>query len=165
MSLFVNNSVQAAVLYPGTNRDLRVEDRDLWQPAPDQVQIAIAVTGLCGSDLHYYTHGRNGDFAVRQDLVLGHEAAGVITAVGRNVGGLKVGQRVAIEAGIFCRQCSFCVKGRYNLCKTMKFCSSASVFPHSDGTLRERMNHPAYVVHPYVFVCVLRFVYPYGSLC
>ncbi|KAF5314743.1 hypothetical protein D9611_007070 [Ephemerocybe angulata] len=142
-------NISAAVLYPGSGRDLRVEDRDIWGPNPTEVQIAVAATGLCGSDLHYYAHGRNGDFMVKQHIVLGHEAAGVVTAVGSDVlEGIRVGDRVAIEAGIYCRQCSFCEKKRYNLCKSMKFCSSASVFPHFDGTLRERMNHPAFVVHP-----------------
>jgi L-iditol 2-dehydrogenase len=101
--------------------------------------------------VHYFAHGRNGDFKVRQDFVLGHEAGGVVTAVGSAVSNVSVGQRVAIEAGIYCRTCEFCKSGRYNLCKQMKFCSSASVFPHNDGTLQTKMNHPAFVVHPYVF--------------
>lgn len=92
-------------------------------------------------------HGRNGDFAVRAPLVLGHEAAGVVTAIGAGVNNFTVGQRVAIEAGVFCRTCSYCEKGRYNLCKSMRFCSSAAVYPHADGTLQTRMNHPAYVLH------------------
>jgi L-iditol 2-dehydrogenase len=95
-------------------------------------------------------HGRNGDFAVRAPLVLGHEAAGVVTAIGSGVTNFTIGQRVAIEAGVYCRTCSYCEKGRYNLCKSMRFCSSASVFPHADGTLQTRMNHPSYVLHPYV---------------
>lgn len=95
-------------------------------------------------------HGRNGDFAVRAPLVLGHEAAGVVTAIGPGVTNLALGQRVAIEAGIMCRNCDYCKKGRYNLCKKMRFCSSASVFPHADGTLQGKMNHPAHVLHPYV---------------
>jgi len=107
------------------------------------------------SIVHYYKHGRNGDFAVRQPLVLGHEAAGIVTAVGAGVTDLYVGQRVAIEAGIMCRACKFCRDGRYNLCKSMRFCSSASAFPHVDGTLQSRMNHPAHVLHPYVLVKIL----------
>lgn len=138
----------AAVLYGP--RDVRVEDRLLWPPAKGHAQVAVVATGLCGSDLHYYSHGRNGDFAVRAPLVLGHEAAGIVTAVSRDVSDhlLKVGQRVAIEAGISCRTCSFCESGRYNLCKNMRFCSSAARFPHVDGTLQTRINHPAHVLHP-----------------
>ncbi|KAF8955323.1 chaperonin 10-like protein [Flammula alnicola] len=120
--------------------DIRLEDRVLWPPSSGRVQVKVVSTGLCGSDLHYYTHGRNGDFAVRAPLVLGHEAAGIVTAVAPGVTNFKVGQRVAIEAGISCRACSFCDSGRYNL--------SAARFPHIDGTLQTHMNHPAHALHP-----------------
>ncbi|KAH9836254.1 GroES-like protein [Rhodofomes roseus] len=139
-------SQHAAVLHGA--KDLRLEERTLWPPQQGHAQVAVVATGLCGSDLHYYTHGRNGDFVVQQPLVLGHEAAGIVTAVGPGVKHLVPGQRVAIEAGIMCNNCSYCHKGRYNLCKNMRFCSSAKTFPHSDGTLQDRMNHPAHVLHP-----------------
>jgi threonine dehydrogenase-like Zn-dependent dehydrogenase len=100
--------------------------------------------------VHYYLEGRNGDFALQAPLVLGHEAAGVITAVGPGVKNLVPGQRVAIEAGIMCKECNYCQVGRYNLCKGMRFASSAKTFPHLDGTLQDRMNHPAHVIHPWV---------------
>ncbi|KAI0316373.1 GroES-like protein [Amylostereum chailletii] len=136
----------AAVLHGA--KDLRIEQRSLWPPQPGHAQVAVISTGLCGSDLHYYLHGRNGDFALQAPMVLGHEAAGIVTAVGPGVHHLVPGQRVAIEAGIMCNDCSFCSKGRYNLCKSLRFASSAKTFPHLDGTLQERMNHPAHVLHP-----------------
>ncbi|KDQ58471.1 hypothetical protein JAAARDRAFT_206389 [Jaapia argillacea MUCL 33604] len=138
---------QNAVVLHGP-KDLRVEDRTLWPPRYNEAQVAVVATGLCGSDLHYYMHGRNGDFAVQAPMVLGHEAAGVVTAVGPGVRNVVPGQRVAIEAGIMCNNCTYCSKGRYNLCKGMRFCSSAKTFPHLDGTLQSRMNHPASVLHP-----------------
>ncbi|PPR02004.1 hypothetical protein CVT24_011127 [Panaeolus cyanescens] len=142
----------AAVLHGP--RDIRVKDRRIGQPMLEEVQVKIVSTGLCGSDLHYYKDGRNGDFAVRSPLVLGHEAAGVVTAVGLNAKGkFTVGQRVAIEAGIYCRQCNYCTSGRYNLCKQMRFCSSAARNPHVDGTLQQYMNHPAYCLHPLPDAC------------
>lgn len=98
--------------------------------------------------MHYYLDGRNGDFALQAPFVLGHEAAGVVTAVGPGVKHLVPGQRVAIEAGIMCKACNYCKAGRYNLCKDMRFASSAKTFPHLDGTLQDRMNHPAHVIHP-----------------
>lgn len=100
--------------------------------------------------VHYYLHARNGDFAVQSPLVLGHESTGLVTAVGPGVHGISVGQRVAIEPGIMCKTCRYCIEGRYNLCKNMRFCSSAKTFPHTDGMLQERINHPASVLHPYV---------------
>ncbi|KAL0577201.1 hypothetical protein V5O48_004799 [Marasmius crinis-equi] len=140
----------AAVLHGP--RDLRVESRALFPPHHGECQVQVLATGLCGSDLHYFLAGRNGDFAIQAPLVLGHEAAGVITALGPGVAAqypnLRVGTRVAIEAGVMCRNCKYCSTGRYNLCKGLRFCSSAKTFPHLDGTLQEKMNHPAHVLHP-----------------
>ncbi|KAF9787791.1 GroES-like protein [Thelephora terrestris] len=136
----------AAVLYGP--KDLRYEERTLWPPRPNEAQVKVVATGLCGSDLHYYVHGRNGDFALQAPLVLGHESAGIVTAVGSGVKNLVVGQRVAIEAGVMCNSCGYCTKGRYNLCKGLRFASSAKTFPHLDGTLQQYMNHPAHVLHP-----------------
>jgi hypothetical protein len=100
--------------------------------------------------VHYYTHGRNGDFVLQSPLVLGHESAGIITAVGPGVTAFKVGQRVAIEPGVFCKKCRYCLDGRYNLCENMRFASSAKSYPHLDGTLQGRMNHPIECLHAYV---------------
>ncbi|CAK5274709.1 unnamed protein product [Mycena citricolor] len=146
MSPMALSSQTAAVLYGA--KDLRLEDRTLWPPQAGQAQVAVLATGLCGSDLHYYLHGRNGDFALQAPLVLGHESSGVVTALGPGVKNLVVGQRVAIEAGVMCNKCSYCDSGRYNLCKDMRFCSSAKTFPHLDGTLQTHMNHPASLLHP-----------------
>jgi len=136
----------AVVLYGP--KDLRLEERPQWPPRQNEAQVAVMATGLCGSDLHYYLHGRNGDFAVQAPMVLGHEAAGIVTAVGPGVRHLVPGQRVAIEAGIMCNNCKYCSEGRYNLCKGLRFCSSAKTFPHLDGTLQSRINHPAHVLYP-----------------
>ncbi|KAG8928543.1 hypothetical protein FRC03_007217 [Tulasnella sp. 419] len=148
----------AAVLHGA--KDLRIEYREQRTPQAGEAQVQIMATGLCGSDLHYYTHGRNGDFVVRSPLVLGHEASGIITALGPSTAssGLRVGQRVALEVGIPCRKCRYCVemgngssstKGpRYNLCENMRFCSSAKTFPHLDGTLQTSINHPVDLLHP-----------------
>jgi len=61
---------------------------------------------------------------------------------------LRVGQRVALEAGMMCRKCSYCLQGRYNLCTAMSFRSSAKTFPHADGTLQSHLNHPVSLMHP-----------------
>jgi L-iditol 2-dehydrogenase len=116
-------------------------------PSGAEVQVAVRATGLCGSDLHYYTHGRNGNFVVREPMALGHESSGVITAVGPDVKTLKVGDRVAMEVGIPCQKCLLCLQDRYNLCANMRFRSSAKTFPHLDGTLMELTNHPEAMCH------------------
>jgi L-iditol 2-dehydrogenase len=138
------------------------ETRTLPELAPNEVQVSVRATGLCGSDLHYYNHGRNGNFKLRSPLVLGHEASGVVTAVpsvktnGRASSdqaaptpepSLKVGDRVALEVGLPCHVCHLCSIGRYNLCPKLSFKSSAKTFPHTDGTLQTTITHPAAMCH------------------
>ena len=82
--------------------ELALRDIDLpLKPGPGEVRIKIHTVGVCGSDVHYYTHGRIGPFVVNAPMVLGHEAAGTVVEVG--AGGdanLKVGDRVCMEPGI-----------------------------------------------------------------
>jgi L-iditol 2-dehydrogenase len=80
---------------------------------------------------------------MKEPLILGHESGGVVTAVGSAVDGLQVGDHVALEVGVPCDDCASCASGRYNLCSQMRFRSSAKIFPHFQGTLQERLNHPA----------------------
>lgn len=126
------------------------EERRLPAPEEDEVQVAIQSTGLCGSDVHYFHHFRNGDLLVRQPLTLGHESSGTVVAVGEEVIDLKPGDRVALEVGLPCEHCEYCEGGRYNICKDMRFRSSAKSYPHAQGTLQERINHPARWTHKYV---------------
>ncbi|KAK6839997.1 hypothetical protein PG987_005863 [Apiospora arundinis] len=140
-----NSEVRASVLHGA--KDLRVETRALPAPSATEVQVAVQATGLCGSDLHYFSHYRNGDIIVREPMTLGHESAGVVTGVGSDVKNLQVGDRVALEVGLPCEDCALCKEGRYNICKGMRFRSSAKAFPHFQGTLQERINHPAKWVH------------------
>ncbi|GAB7355708.1 hypothetical protein MBLNU459_g6407t1 [Dothideomycetes sp. NU459] len=139
--------VQASVLHGA--KDLRIESRTISPPAANEIQVAVHSTGLCGSDLHYFNHNRNGDILVREPLTLGHESSGVVTAVGSDVAesAFKPGDRVAMEVGVPCEQCHRCEEGRYNICKEMRFRSSAKSFPHFQGTLQGRINHPAKWCH------------------
>jgi L-iditol 2-dehydrogenase len=127
----------AAVLH-GVD-DLRVEERPTPTPGPGEVQIAVGAVGVCGSDVHYWRHGRIGQFVVRAPLVLGHEAAGVVTAVGPGVAHLAPGDRVAIEPGVPCRRCAACRGGRYNLCPDVRFLAT----PPVDGSLARSIVHAA----------------------
>lgn len=115
----------------------------------------MKATTLCGSDLHYYTHYRNGDIQIKEPLSQGHECAGIIVSAGPDVESkyrLKIGDRVAVEAGVPCDQCEECQEGTYNVCENMRFRSSATAIPHYQGTLQKRFNHPAKWVHKYVLV-------------
>ncbi|KAK5656537.1 hypothetical protein OQA88_4516 [Cercophora sp. LCS_1] len=138
-------TVRASVLHGA--RDLRVQDRILTPLDPNEVQVAVKATGLCGSDLHYFNHYRNGDILVCEPLTLGHESAGIVTAVGGNVSSLRIGDRVALEVGQPCERCELCLGGRYNICRDMKFRSSAKAVPHAQGTLQELIVHPARWCH------------------
>lgn len=108
-------------------------------PPPGQVQIDMRSVGVCGSDVHYWTDGRIGDFIVKKPLVLGHEGSGVVSAIGDGVTNLKIGDRVAIEPGVPCGVCDDCRTGRYNLCKDVRFHAT----PPIDGSLARRINHSA----------------------
>lgn len=123
------------------------DSRTLPPPGPGEVQVAVLSTTLCGSDLHYFSHYRNGDILVREPLTLGHESAGRVVAVGPGVERLAAGDLVALEMGLPCGACEFCASGRYNICRKMRFGSSARLVPHSQGTLQEAMNHPAEWCH------------------
>ncbi|KAN0089704.1 GroES-like protein [Hyaloscypha variabilis] len=95
------------------------------------VIVQIMQTGICGSDVHYYNHGSIGKFIVESPMILGHESSGVVAAVGSACKNLHVGDRVALEPGVPCRQCSACKGGKYNMCPSMVFAAT----PPFDGTL------------------------------
>ncbi|MBQ6374509.1 MAG: NAD(P)-dependent alcohol dehydrogenase [Clostridia bacterium] len=118
---------------------LEVGEAPMPSIGPDDVLIKIQAVGVCGSDLHYYKTGSIGDFVVEFPFILGHEAAGVIEAVGENVKNLKKGDRVCMEPGVPCMKCEECLTGNYNLCKDVKFWAT----PPYDGVLSEYVAHPA----------------------
>lgn len=95
-------------------------------------------TGICGSDVHYWVHGRIGHFVVESPMVLGHESAGIVHKVGDKVKSLKVGDQVAMEPGVPCRRCVRCKDGKYNLCPDMAFAAT----PPYDGTLARYYSLP-----------------------
>ncbi|XP_013419139.1 sorbitol dehydrogenase [Lingula anatina] len=127
----------SAVLY--AEDDMRLEEFPVKDPGPGEVQISMHSTGICGSDVHYWKHGRIGDFVLTTPMVLGHESSGTVCKVGSGVTSLKVGDRVAIEPGVPCRVCNYCKTGRYNLCREMQFCAT----PPYHGTLTRLYTHPA----------------------
>jgi L-idonate 5-dehydrogenase len=119
--------------------DLRVETRDTGEPGPGQVRVRIAAGGICGSDLHYFQHGGFGAIRVKHPMVLGHEVAGVIDAVGDGVDTLKPGQAVAVNPSLPCGRCRYCLEGAAQHCLDMRFYGSAMRDPHVDGGFREAL--------------------------
>ena len=117
--------------------DLRIEPTEMPAVGPGEVLLRLGAGGICGSDLHYYFEGRNGSFVVREPLIPGHEASGVVEAIGAGVTRVKKGDKVAISPSHACGRCDYCREGREHLCASMKFLGSASLFPHVQGMFRE----------------------------
>ena len=124
--------------------DVAVEERPVPQPAAGEVLVEVGSVGVCGSDVHYYEHGRIGPYVLESPLILGHEAGGVVAAVGTGVTSLHGGQRVSIEPGVPCRSCRQCLAGRYNLCPEVKFFAT----PPYDGAFSQYVAMPAAFVYP-----------------
>jgi L-iditol 2-dehydrogenase len=122
---------------------LAIEDRPVPSPAPHEVLVEVAAVGVCGSDVHYYRHGRIGDYVVTAPMILGHELSGRIEAVGADVDSSRVGQRVAIEPQRPCRRCRQCMSGHYNLCPHMRFFAT----PPVDGALCRFVTIDAEMAH------------------
>lgn len=120
-------------------RDLRMHDEPVPQPAPGEVRLKIASVGICASDLHYYRDGRIGSTVVTEPLVLGHEASGVVDALGEGVTELAIGDRVAIEPTKPCGECEYCRQRRFNVCPNVEFFGT----PPIDGCFRDYLCWPA----------------------
>ena len=127
----------AAVIHAA--HDLRIEEVPLGEPGPGEVLVKVGAGGICGSDLHYYHDGGFGVVRVKEPMVLGHEIAGVIERLGAGVGGLHVGQTVAVNPSRPCNHCSYCLRGLQMHCLDMRFYGSAMRFPHVQGGFRQRI--------------------------
>src|SRR5215211_6214164 len=123
--------------------DLRIEDRPEAQPGANEVLVEVAAVGICGSDVHYYDHGRIGDYVVVEPMIVGHESAGVIVDVGSDVDRGRMGQLVALEPGVPCRTCTQCLAGRYNLCPDVRFFAT----PPIDGSISRLVPIDAAFAH------------------
>ena len=117
--------------------DLRIDDYPVDSLGPNQVEIKIAIGGICGTDLHYYKHGGFGQIKLREPMILGHEVSGFISKIGSNVKNLSIGQLVSISPSRPCNKCDFCLNGNQIQCINMKFYGSAMPFPHIQGAFRE----------------------------
>ena len=87
----------------------------------DDVLLRVRAVGVCGSDVHYYTTGRIGSQVVSYPFAVGHEAAGVVQAVGPAVRRVKPGDRVAIDPPVSCHACDQCQAGRHHTCRHLKY--------------------------------------------
>ena len=121
-------------------RELALRDIDLpLQVGPHDVKVKIHTVGICGSDVHYYTHGKIGPFVVKAPMVLGHEAAGTVVEIGRDVTHLKPGDRVCMEPGIPDTASRASKLGMYNVDPALRFWAT----PPVHGCLAPFVIHPA----------------------
>jgi L-iditol 2-dehydrogenase len=133
-------------VFTNPNHDLHIVEKPTPKPGPGQVLLHVRATGICGSDCHFWKHGRIGEtMVVRDENGLGHESAGEVIAIGEGVEGWKIGDRAAIEPGVPCLEptCEFCMIGRYNACPDVVFFST----PPYHGTLTRYHVHPAGWLH------------------
>jgi L-idonate 5-dehydrogenase len=120
-------------------KDLRIEETQTATLGPQDIRVRVRFGGICGSDLHYYNHGGFGVVRLREPMILGHEVAGVVEAVGPEAKRIKVGDRIAISPSVPCNHCKYCLEGKQNQCLDMRFYGSAMRFPHVQGAFREEI--------------------------
>jgi 6-hydroxycyclohex-1-ene-1-carbonyl-CoA dehydrogenase len=130
-----------AAVYHGPDRPLDVTEVATPSPGAGEVLVRVAGCGMCHTDLHYLDHG----VKTFKDppVILGHEAAGTIEAVGKGVRGHDAGDRVLIPAVLSCGRCGFCRKGRENLCDNLRMLGN-----HMDGAYAEFVVVPAQELIP-----------------
>ncbi len=120
-------------------RDIAIRE----ELGPHDVKIALRTVGICGSDVHYFVHGRIGPFVVQEPMVLGHEASGIVLEVGREVKSLRPGDRVCMEPGIPDPLSKASRLGVYNLDPSVRFWAT----PPVHGVMRPTVVHPAYLTY------------------
>ncbi|MCC7406811.1 MAG: NAD(P)-dependent alcohol dehydrogenase [Phycisphaeraceae bacterium] len=132
--------MRALVLEPDLKlglREINLEQEE--KLGARDVRIRLHTVGICGSDVHYYEHGRIGPFVVNAPMVLGHEAAGTVVEVGSGVKDLRAGDRVCMEPGIPDANSRAARLGMYNLDPAVRFWAT----PPIHGILRPTVVHPA----------------------
>jgi L-iditol 2-dehydrogenase len=134
--------MQAAVMT--TPGNIVMEQVPVPGIGPDEVLIKVMAVGVCGSDVHYFEHGRIGPYVVRQPIILGHECAGIVAACGERVTRFAPGDRIAVEPGVTCGRCEQCKAGRYNLCPDVQFLAT----PPVDGAFVQYIKHREDFVFP-----------------
>lgn len=130
-----------AAVFAGTPGLLEVRELPTPVPDRDEVLVKIAACGLCHTDLHYIDHGV--PTFKKPPIILGHEATGVIAALGSGVTAVRQGDRVLIPAVLACGACGLCTAGRSNICQSMKMFGN-----HVDGAFAEFVTVPARCVFP-----------------
>jgi threonine dehydrogenase-like Zn-dependent dehydrogenase len=125
---------------------LQFDLRDVPEPKPndEEVLVRVKACGICGSDVHGYT-GKTGRRI--PPIIMGHEAAGVVEAVGRKVQNVTVGERITFDSTVYCNQCSACRQGRVNLCQDRKVLGVSTPAFRRDGAMAEYVVVPWWITY------------------
>ena len=142
--LLCDNCLMDALLLTEPSQ-LSLTNLPVPEPGPGEVRLKVAACGICGSDVHGYT-GESGRRI--PPLVMGHEAAGTIEAVGEYVNGLTVGQRVAVDSTVFCGSCEQCRNGSENLCSDRQVLGVSCGDYRRHGCFAEYAIMPARICYP-----------------
>ncbi len=125
-------------------KKIKIEEMEKPKLLEHEALVQIKSVGICGSDVHYFRHGRIGNQVVRGPHILGHEPSGIVVSVGKEVARLAPGMRVAVEPGVPCGKCEHCKSGRYNICPDVKFLGT----PPYHGAFREFLAWPTHCLFP-----------------
>ena len=128
-----------AAVYRG-NKTFSVEQKQVSEPGPGEVQIKVAYCGICGTDLHIFLGHM--DQRVGFERTIGHEMSGTISAVGTGVDGLKTGDRIVVRPLDHCGECPACLAGHEHICHNLKF-----IGIDTEGAFQEYWNVPAHTIH------------------
>jgi L-idonate 5-dehydrogenase len=129
--------------------DLRIDDLPLRSPGPDETVVEIAYGGICGSDLHYWTHGAAGESILRAPMVLGHEVVGTVAAAAADGTGPADGTRVAVHpASPAADGVTRYPADRPNLSPGCTYLGSAARFPHTEGAFVRYATLPSRMLRP-----------------
>lgn len=133
-----------AAVFRAVGRPLEIEEVEIAEPGAGELLVRIVASGVCHSDYHVLA----GEWSAPTPLVLGHEGAGIVEAVGNGVSGVRAGDHVVLSWCPNCRRCEYCVSGRPQLCRVAEATTYRSVM--FDGTTRLRQAELP--------------VYPYGAV-
>jgi L-iditol 2-dehydrogenase len=123
---------------------LEVVDAPAPIPAPDEVLVHVKACGICGSDVHGYD-GSSGRRI--PPIVMGHEAAGTVEAMGSEVSGIREGDRVTLDSTIYCGSCVYCHRGEVNLCNRRQVLGVSTPEYHREGAFAEYVAVPRRIMH------------------
>lgn len=142
-----NTSTATAVVAHAAG-DLRVETVKVPAPAPHEARIAIAYGGICGSDLHYWSHGAAGESILKAPMILGHEIVGTVIEPAADGTGPVAGTRVAVHPATPGGNGARYPEDRPNLSPGCTYLGSAARYPHTEGAFASLVNLPARMLRP-----------------